>query len=89
MTKLFTYQTAARVPSTVDYQYCITLGNYVMGISLLLFIMALAGSFGVNQQLGLTTQVLAHIMTILSAAAFKVGYVIRCVGAFNLGHKAF
>jgi len=71
------------------YQRCIFIGNSVMVITCLLLVTALIASFGFGENLSIKTQIMAHLMTIFSAAGFKVGYVVRCVGAFNLGHKVF
>jgi len=71
------------------YQRCIFIGNSVMIVTSLLLFTALMASFGFGEYLSIKIQIMAHLMTIFSAAGFKVGYVVRCVGAFNLGHKAF
>jgi len=46
-------------------------------------------SFIFEQHFSLAIQIAAHISTIIFAGVVKLGYVIRCVGAHGLGHKAF
>ena len=81
--------TSLNVQHIENYKRCIKLGNSIMIIAFLLLSGALMASFGFSKHLSISIQISAHILTIISAAAFKVGYVIRCVGAHNLGHKAF
>jgi hypothetical protein len=81
--------TNLNVQKIENFNHCIQRDNGVMSTALLLLCTALMASFGFSEHLSISIQISAHILTILSVAAFKVGYVIRCVGAHNLGHKAF
>ncbi|WP_338517811.1 hypothetical protein [Alteromonas gracilis] len=70
-------------------QRCVTAGNRLMLSNMLIFLACLVMTYGVSEQFSLTQQVFAHILTIVSAGAFKVGYVVRCVGMHSLGAKSF
>lgn len=52
-------------------------------------LISLLASFAFESYLPISIQVVAHIATILFSALFKLGYVIRCIGAHALGHKRF
>lgn len=67
----------------------IKFANKIMLVSLSFFLASVWVSYGIEQSLILAAEVAAHLLTIVSAAIFKLGYAMRCVGAFNLGHKAF
>ena len=75
--------------SDTHYLRLVMMANWVMVIALCVFLGALTASYGFGNHLSLATQIAAHLLTIVSAAVFKLGYATRCVGAFNLGHKAF
>lgn len=71
------------------YLKVVAVANRIMMISLLIFFGCLMASYGFERHISLAAQIAAHLLTIASAAVFKLGYATRCVGAFNLGHKAF
>lgn len=73
----------------VHLQKHITIGNWLMIISLLVVFSSLLISFGYENHFTIPQQIVAHISTIIFAGAFKLGYVIRCVGLHGLGHTAF
>lgn len=67
----------------------IKFANKIMLLSLSFFLASVWVSYGIELSLALPAEIVAHLLTIVSAAIFKLGYAVRCVGAFNLGHKAF
>lgn len=71
------------------YQQLIGLGNYVMIVSSIVTLAAVVMNFGFERNFPLTLQVAGHIATIIFATLFKIGYVIRCIGAHGLGHRSF
>jgi len=73
----------------MNYQKCIIAGNYTMIFSLLFVTLCLILSFGYENTLNMAFIIAAHILTIIFAAAFKIGYVIRCIGVHGLGYKVF
>ncbi|MDP2561644.1 hypothetical protein [Psychrobium sp. 1_MG-2023] len=75
--------------SQVNFQRCILVGNWTMLVSLLITTICLLVTFQFEQSFSLSVQVFAHIATMLFAASFKLGYVIRCIGAYGLGCKDF
>ena len=72
-----------------NYQKCIIAGNYTMIGSLFLVITCLILSFGYETSLNMGVIIAAHILTIVFAGLFKIGYVVRCVGVYGLGFKVF
>lgn len=76
-------------PIQMNYQKCITGGNYLMLLSLFVVIVCLILSFGYETSLNMAIIIAAHILTIVFAGAFKIGYVIRCIGVHGLGYKVF
>ncbi len=72
-----------------NFQHCIIGGNWLMLISLIITLSCLTMSFGFELYLTIPQQITAHIATIIFAAIFKMGYVIRCVGVHGLGYKVF
>lgn len=73
----------------LNFQKCIIGGNWTMIVSLFITCTCLLMTFGFDESFSITTQIAAHISTIIFAALFKIGYVIRCVGVHGLGFKAF
>jgi len=71
------------------YQYCLKFGSRAMLILLLLTLCSLIISFSLAEQFSLPVQIASHIATIIFSALFKVAYVIRCIGAYHLGHTSF
>lgn len=74
---------------TINYDACLSLGNKVMLLCGIATIISLLASFAFDTYVPLQLQVVAHIATILFSALFKLGYVIRCIGAHALGHERF
>lgn len=72
-----------------NFHNCVLLGNWMMIVNLIVLTACLVMTYGVEHYFTLTEQAVAHIVTIFSAGAFKLGYVIRCVGMHGLGHKIF
>ena len=68
---------------------CILVGNWLMIISALITASCITLNFGFEQSTTLSIQIAGHIATIVFAAIFKIGYVVRCIGAHGLGHKAY
>lgn len=73
----------------VNYSLCITLGSYLMFVSLFVMTISILLSYVFTEHFSLGVQITAHISTIITAAIAKIAYVIRCIGAHGLGHKAF
>jgi len=73
----------------VNFQKCIIGGNWLMLSALTITVICLTMSFGYENYLSIPQQVAAHITTIIFAAIFKLGYVLRCVGVDGLGYKEF
>ena len=72
-----------------NYQKCIIAGNYVMLFSLLLVLTCLTISFGFESSFNMALIIASHILTIVFAGLFKIGYVVRCIGVYGLGYKVF
>lgn len=73
----------------LSFQKCIIGGNWAMIVSFLVASVCLLVTFQFEQHFSIVTQIAAHISTIIFAALFKVGYVVRCVGVHGLGFKVF
>jgi len=71
------------------YQKCLTHGSSAMVILLLLTLTSLVISFSLSEHFSLPIQIASHIATIIFSALFKVAYVVRCIGAYHLGHSSF
>jgi len=74
---------------SIDYEMCLSVGNKIMLFCGLATLMSLMASFAFDAYLPIQVQITAHIATILFSALFKLGYVIRCIGAHALGHEKF
>lgn len=72
-----------------NYQKCLVIGNWSMLISLTLTLMCVAMTFFLEAHFTLSQQIAGHIGTLVFAGAFKVAYVIRCIGAHGLGREWF
>ena len=72
-----------------NFQKCIIGGNWMMLSALTITVACLTMSFGYENYLSIPLQVTAHIATIIFAAIFKLGYVLRCIGVDGLGYKEF
>lgn len=71
------------------YQQLIQWGNSLMVISFLITLSAVVMNFGFERDFPLTLQIAGHIATIIFATVFKIGYIVRCIGAHGLGHSCF
>jgi hypothetical protein len=73
----------------INFQKCIKIGNNLMITAFIVMVTCVFITFIFEQNFSLMNQVIAHISIIITAEILKIGYVIRCVGAHGLGHKAF
>lgn len=73
----------------LNFHHCIKVGNALIVTSLLVVMSCILITFAFEQHFSLATQISAHISTIIFAATTKIGYVILCIGAHGLGHKAY
>jgi len=73
----------------INFKKCIQVGNYLIIIAFMTMISCILVTFVFESNFSLMIQIVAHISTIITAAIVKVGYVIRCIGAHGLGHKAY
>ena len=73
----------------INYKKCLNTGNFLIASGLFVMTICILVSFIFDQNFSLTSQVIAHIGTIIFAAVVKVGYVVRCIGAHGLGHASF
>ena len=71
------------------YQHCLKFGSRAMVILLLLTLSSLIISFSIDEHFSLSVQIASHIATIIFSALFKIAYVLRCIGAYHLGHTSF
>ncbi len=89
MHKYLTEPDSSKDELPINFQKCLTFGNYLMITALSVVLASICVSYIFNDHFGLTSQVLAHISTLIFAGVVKVGYIIRCVGAKGLGHRNF
>ncbi len=82
-------QSGNKTLSAYQAHKCVNAGNGLMFSNILIFLACIVMTYGVSESFSLAQQVFAHILTIVSAAAFKIGYVVRCVGMHSLGAKTF
>lgn len=75
--------------NSINFQQCLKIGNALIIAALLLVTASVLISFVFDEYFSLVFQISAHIGTIIFAGVAKIGYVIRCVGAHGLGHKAY
>lgn len=73
----------------LNFQKCVIFGNWLMIVALVTSLFCLVITFGYDQYFSIAVQIAGHISTIIFAALFKIGYVIRCVGVHGLGYKVF
>lgn len=71
------------------FHQCIRIGNALIGVASLLVAACILVTFIFDQNFSLTTQIIAHVGTIVFAGILKIGYVVRCIGAHGLGHSAY
>ncbi|WP_105258478.1 hypothetical protein [Pseudoalteromonas sp. T1lg88] len=69
----------------LSFQWCVIGGNWAMVLSFITTVLCLLMTYKFNHYFSIPAQVSAHIATIVFAAMFKIGYVIRCVGLHGLG----
>ncbi|MGB0938621.1 MAG: hypothetical protein ACPGTQ_14265 [Colwellia sp.] len=72
-----------------NFEKCLTIGNSLIAVSLFVMAICILVSFIFDQHFSLTSQVAAHVGTIVFAAFVKIGYVVRCIGAHGLGHASY
>ncbi len=72
-----------------NFQKCIIGGNWLMLVALSITLICLSMTFGFDHLINMYAQIAAHILTIVFAGIFKIGYVIRCIGVHGLGYKVF
>lgn len=75
--------------NSLNFTQCLKVGNSLIILALLFVTTSVLISFVFDEYFSLAIQVSAHIGTIIFAGVTKVGYVIRCIGAHGLGHKAY
>ncbi|MCW8346388.1 hypothetical protein MD535_10285 [Vibrio sp. ZSDZ65] len=73
------------VDMTQQFQTVLFISNVTLGTTLFLMLLSIVIAYPMAHHFSLTTQVFAHISTILIAAVLKVSYVGRCLAQYNLG----
>lgn len=71
------------------FHKCLVTANWMMLLSFITVALSLLIAFAFDQYFSIAAQVSAHLAIIVFAGVFKVGYVLRCVGAHGLGHGSF
>lgn len=66
---------------------CLVLGNWLLLLSCVVVLNSIAISFVFEDSFSITTQVFAHMATIVFAGVLKIGYVLRCIGLKGLGER--
>ncbi|TMP27743.1 hypothetical protein CWB99_13705 [Pseudoalteromonas rubra] len=69
------------------YRRALPYANQCLLLSLIGFMFAILASYSFDQYLSLSTQIVAHISTIIFATILKVSYVVRCFCQYNLGQE--
>lgn len=64
-------------------------GNTLMICGFLVSLCAVVMNYGFERDFSLPLQIAGHIATIVFATIFKIGYVVRCIGAHGLGAVHF
>ena len=77
------------VDNAKNYQKCLILGNWLMIFSLLIVAISISINFAFESHFEISSQIVAHIATIIFAAILKIGYVVRCIGLHGFGKKDF
>ncbi|RZM74812.1 hypothetical protein [Pseudoalteromonas rubra] len=67
------------------YRRTLPFANQCLMLSLIGFMLAILASYAFDHHLSLSTQIAAHISTIVFATLLKVSYVVRCFCQYNLG----
>lgn len=77
------------IENALNYQKCLLIGNYLMILSFLIVSLAVTVTFAFDESFSITTQISAHIATIIFAGLLKIGYVLRCVALHGFGKRNF
>jgi len=77
------------VDNAMNYQKCLVLGNWLMVFSLIIVAISISVNFAFETHFEISSQIVAHIATIIFAAFLKIGYVVRCIGLHGFGKKDF
>jgi hypothetical protein len=77
------------IDNAINYQKCLVVGNWLMLLSMFIVAVSICVNFAFETQFEISSQIVAHIATIIFAAILKVGYVIRCIGLHGFGKKDF
>ncbi|MEW6995089.1 hypothetical protein AADZ84_12575 [Colwelliaceae bacterium MEBiC 14330] len=75
--------------NTLGFQKCLVIGNYLMVISFLVVLSSIAITFAYDESFSISSQIVAHIATIVFAGLLKIGYVLRCVALHGFGKRNF
>ncbi|WP_197469173.1 MULTISPECIES: hypothetical protein [unclassified Oleiphilus] len=57
-----------------------SVGGKVMAVSGLILVLSILVSYPFASMFSLVIQLIGHIVTIVSAAAFKIGYIVFAIG---------
>ncbi len=87
--QFFISQQLPAVENALNFQKCLILGNYMMLVSFVIISSCIAITFAFDHHFTMTTQISAHIFTIVFAGALKLGYVLRCVALHGFGKSDF
>jgi hypothetical protein len=75
--------------NALGFQKCLVIGNYLMLISFLVVLSSICITFVYDESFSISSQIVAHIATIVFAALLKIGYVLRCVALHGFGKRNF
>ncbi len=75
--------------NALGFQKCLVIGNYLMVISFLVVVGSICITFGYDESFSISSQIVAHIATIVFAGLLKIGYVLRCVALHGFGKRNF
>jgi len=71
----------------INYQTCVKVGNWVLIVSCVFFILSILVSYPFAELFTISQQIAGHIGTMIFPGFIKIGYVVRCVGIKGLGLK--
>jgi len=77
------------IDNAVNYQKCLIIGNWLMLVSIFVVTLSICVNFAFEARFEISSQIVAHIATIIFAAILKIGYVVRCIGLHGFGKKDF
>lgn len=77
------------VPNALNYQKCLLIGNYLMLFSFIVILLCISITFIFDEHFTISTQIPAHIATIVFAGLLKIGYVLRCIALHSFGIRNF